>query len=223
MFKKFLLASSTAALFVAPVAKSETTATARPYSTGVKISPLGLGLQAKYAVNNTFGIRADVNGFRLNKNLSDKDLDYKAKLRLLTAGVYADWHPFQNGFALSAGLAYNGNKFELKASPARNVTMDGRTYTPAQMGHIKGTADFRKVSPYVGLSYETSRTEKGFSFHASAGVLFQGKARVSISADGQAANDQAFLDDLKNDATEALDKPVLKYFPVVSLGVIYRF
>ncbi|MGN6671094.1 MAG: hypothetical protein ACTHJ4_06115, partial [Candidatus Nucleicultricaceae bacterium] len=152
------------------------------------------------------------------------DIHWSGKLNLFTVGAMADYHPFQNGFRLSAGIMYNGNKFDLSATPAQNVTINGTVYTPAQVGTMKGTLDFRKIAPYIGFGYDGALTSNGaLSFNAEVGVLFQGSPRASVSASGLLGAQQALLNNIKAEAQHATNKGWVRYYPVVSVGFKYRF
>ena len=196
-------------------------------SAGLNISTLGVGASAKYFVNSFFGIRALINGFRINKAVSDDQMTVKGKLTLFTAGFTFDIHPFQNGFFIAPGVLYNGNKLKVTASANNNVTLEDGTIvlTPAQIGTATTTLHFKnKLSPYIGLGYDGSIT-KGWSFLFELGVLFQGPMKSkSVKMTGRAQDVQADLDALRHRFTKDVNKiSLIKTWPVVSLGVRYKF
>lgn len=201
-----------------------TTANSSMFAIGPKISTLGVGLEGSFNVSKEFKLRLGVNGFRHSEKLDDLDIRWSGKLNLFTVGAMADYHPFQNGFRLSAGVMYNGNKFDLSATPAQNITINGHVYTPPQIGTVKSTVDFRKIAPYIGFGYDGALTSNGaLSFNAEVGVLFQGAPRASVSATGLAAANQVFLNDFRSAAKDATNKGWVRYYPVVSVGFKYRF
>lgn len=201
-----------------------TTANSSIFAIGPKIGTLGAGLEGSFNVSKEFKLRVGVNGLRYSKKFNDGDMNWSGKLTLLTVGAMADYHPFQNGFRLSAGVMYNGNKLDVSATPANNVNINGQNYTPAQVGTTKGTLDFRKIAPYIGIGYDGALTSNGaLSFNAEVGVLFQGSPRASVSATGLLRNQTAFLNNLKAEVEQATNKSWLRYYPVVSVGFKYRF
>ena len=191
---------------------------------GPKISTLGFGVEATAKITEKFNFRTGVNYFKLSKNIPDGKIDYDASLRFLTVSALVDFHPFANGFRLSAGAMYNGNKFTLDVTPTKNVTFEDVTYTPAQMGKIEATLDFRKVSPYLGIGYDSAMHNDGnWSFNAEAGVLFQGKPKASVKSSALVATQGAFIEAAKNDLQNNTNKGYFRFYPVVSIGAKYRF
>ncbi len=193
---------------------------------GLGVSTLGVGANVGYKINNSFKIRGVANYFKLNKSINDGDITLKAKLQLFTIGLLGDWHFLQNGFRLTGGLVYNGNKLNVHATPSSSHNYNGRTYTPQQIGEVKGTVKFRPIAPYLGLGFDSGHEcNSGFSFNADLGVLFQGSARGKIkSISGTLASNTQAVDDVKKDVVKAINKKkLIKYYPVISLGVSYKF
>lgn len=196
------------------------------WSAGVNVSTLGVGVNVAHKFNNFFKIRGTFNYFQLNKKINGNDFNVDGRLRLLTAGLLGDFHLFENGFRLTGGFVYNKNLVKANAKASRTFTIHGRTYTPQQIGEVNGSLDFRPIAPYVGIGYDSGHTEKsGFSFTADAGVLFQGKVRGKVySITGLSANNPQAINDVKDKIVEEVNKKTLiKVYPVVSLGVNYRF
>jgi hypothetical protein len=196
------------------------------WSVGMGVSTLGIGANVAYKFNESFKVRGVVNYFRLSRKFSDDETAIDAKLRFLTVGALGDWHMMQNGFRVTGGLVYNGNRLNITGKLTRNLTINGRTYTPAEIGEAKGTLDFRKIAPYLGIGYDSGHEKKaGFSFTADAGVLFQGKIRGKVdSISGLAVNKAQAISDAKDDIVNTANKSRwLKTYPVISLGLSYKF
>ena len=90
---------------------------------------------------------------------------------------------------------------------------------------MTGNIDFNEVAPYVGLGWGTPfGKEARWTIMFDAGVMFQGSPNVDLSANGTLANNSAFAADLereKNNLKDDLD--TYRFYPVVSLGLAYRF
>ena len=198
---------------------------ANTFAVGPKVGTLGLGLEGSMKINEYCNIAAGVNGFHISKHTDDGQIKYNGSLRMLTAGVTVNAHPFQNGFKVSAGGFYNGNKLDISATPSKNTTINGHNYTPAQIGKVNGSLDFKKVSPYLGIGYDSAfYSSNPWSFNCEAGVLFQGKPRAKInSITGYLQNDRQAIQDLAQDAAKGANKSYIRYYPVVSVGFKYSF
>lgn len=196
------------------------------WSAGVNISTLGAGVNAAYKFNNFFKVRGTFNYFQLNRKVNGGEFDIDGRLRLLTVGLLGDLHLFENGFRLTGGIVYNGNRLKAKSTLSRNFTIHGRTYTPQQIGEVDGSLDFRPIAPYIGIGYDSGHTQQaGLSFAADVGVLFQGKVRGKInSISGLLANNPQTISDVKDEIVDEVNKKtIIKAYPVVSLGLNYRF
>lgn len=201
--------------------------TSHNWSVGVSASTLGAGANVAYKFNDTFKLRGIINYFHFNRGLSTSNFDTKGKLQFFTAGLLADLHPLQNGLRLTAGAVYNNTNWDGKHTAKKSVTINGRTYTPQQLGEIDATFDFRPIAPYVGIGYDSNHNQPqaGFGFTADAGVLFQGSARGKINRmTGLAANNPLAIQDAKDEVLKEVNKRGwIKAYPVISLGINYKF
>jgi len=226
--KKLLLSATVLGALTVSSAQADDSATfgSGKWSVGMGVSTLGIGANVAYKFNESFKVRGVVNYFRLSRKFSDSETELDTKLRLLTVGALGDWHVMQNGFRITGGLVYNGNRLNVRGKLTRNLTINGRTYTPAEIGEAKGTLDFRKIAPYLGIGYDSGHEKKaGFSFTADAGILFQGKVRGKVdSISGLAANRAHAVNDMKDDIVNTANKSRwLKTYPVISFGLSYKF
>lgn len=194
------------------------------FFTAVKVGSLGPGIDLGYQFNPYFDLRANINGFKFNKDHTIDNVDYHGDARLLTAGLLADYYPFANGFRLTAGAYYNGNK--VTAQGYYNDSYYGIDVN--DYGHAEASVDYKKFAPYVGLGYQGS-SDNGWFFTADLGVLYQGSANVHYNT---VCNNQAVCTLLKdqieekaNDQRDKIQHDVdkLKWYPVASLGFGYRF
>jgi hypothetical protein len=187
------------------------------FDIGPKISTLGVGLEASLYDFDLISIRANANFLSLKRKLKSGDLNYDAKLKLRTIGLYGDFHPWHNNVNLIVGLVHNNNKLTVTARQDNTVTISGRNYPIGDIGDVSGKIDFRKISPYLGLGYNSHT--KLATIGLEVGVLFQGRPRASITATGAAANREQMLDDVKRNAEERANKGFIRYYPVVGISV----
>jgi hypothetical protein len=78
---------------------------------GVKISSLGVGVEAAAPVMSHANVRVGFNFFNYDRTLSQDGVTYVGKLNFRSTEAYFDWFPLHGSFHLSPGLlVYNGNK-----------------------------------------------------------------------------------------------------------------
>lgn len=195
-------------------------------SVGVKAGTLGAGVELEAQMTQTLSGRLGLNYFSYSYDGTEDDIKYDFDATLQTVGALLDWHPFSNGFRISAGVMINGNELEGSAQ-ATNGTYDigDRTYSSGDVGTLTGDIEFNAVAPYIGIGTSTSFGKNGsFGFICDLGVMYQGEADVTFSADGILASNQTFMSDLKKEEQNLQDDlSNYEWYPVISVGFIYRF
>lgn len=201
---------------------------------GVKISTLGIGLDLTRAVTDSINVRGNMNYAAYDYNTSENSIDYRAKLKLQTIGVLADWHPLNNGFRVSGGLYLNGNKATLNAKPAAGstITMNGTTYSMDADGvnSANGEVKFDSIAPYIGLGWGNAISkDSNWGVVADLGLMYQNSPKVSLDVQcGANISGTATCDQIQADAAAAraqLSSNIdsYKWYPVLSVGLSYRF
>ncbi len=193
---------------------------------GLKAGTLGGGLEGTAGLLPRINLRAGANTFRFNFDTSSRDNEYRMKTRLLSFPIVLDWHPFKtSAFRVSSGMLLNYNEADARGTTQDSITIGSTTYTADQVGKLTGKVDFNKIAPYAGIGWGNALGKTGrWSLSCDIGVVFQGKARVDMFASGPIASDPNFQADLereKRDLKERLDD--YKYYPVIALGINYRF
>jgi hypothetical protein len=216
------IAAASVAFLISGAASADT-------SLGLRTGTLGVGVEMAHAFTPLLGIRLGANGFKYSTSDSYQSIDYDAKLKLATGQLLFDWFPFANNFRISAGGMYNANKLTLNGKPSSSgtFTINGNTYSSANVDSLDGKIDFRKAAPYLGLGYGRP-IGKGFSFSGDLGVLFQGAARSALNVTCSASTPAAACDQIRSDVAaeqSKLDDDTRKYrfYPVLSIGIAYTF
>jgi hypothetical protein len=194
---------------------------AQDYAAVVKVSTLGITAEGLRSFGPDLNARLGFSFFsyKLEGGGGTKD-DYKyaASANLTSVSLLADYFPFQNWLRLTGGLVINLNKAELEMDPAKSYTVGGQTYTPATIGGMDAKIDFNKVSPYIGLGIgNPTAGESGLGFTFDVGAMYHGSPKVNLNATGLLAPsaDQAALIESNLDW--------FKFYPVLSLGLSYKF
>lgn len=196
-----------------------------------KIGTLGAGLEYVHPLNSKLAIGIGVNGMSFDESLTESEIDYDADLNMQSISLLADFHPFENGFRISAGAMQNGNEFSLVGTPVGDETVEvnGNTYTASDVGSLEAFLGFDSLAPYVGIGWgHAPKSGKGWSLDADLGVLFQGEPNASLSATcgtaltavacsvltaDVALEEQSFISDVAD----------FELLPVVSIGASYTF
>lgn len=159
---------------------------------------------------------------------------YQARLRLGSAGALLDWHPLGGGFRVSAGALYDANRVEGDSLPSSDGTYAiGTLRLPAAaVGTLHGKVDYPSFAPYAGFGWSAApRAGPGFGVFADLGVAFVGRPRVTLTPEPPPGSP------LATPAGQALLAPEVsleearveqkidgyRYFPVLAVGISYRF
>jgi hypothetical protein len=192
---------------------------------GVGVGTLGLLGEASFKQSPTFVWRLNAGGFSVDRDQSEGDNEYSGKARLIGAGAIADWHPFANGFRMSAGVRYHDLKVTGDAA-AGDITLNGRVYQQADYGALTlRYSNGNKVAPYLGIGWDSAHYLQGpLSLGFELGALYTGKPNLSLSATRAAVVPglQTDIDAEVADIKQAVDK-FGGFWPVIALSLKYRF
>jgi hypothetical protein len=211
---------------------------------GATAGTLGLGLEGTIGLNDYLSLRIPLHLFSFSFDANEDDIDYDGKLKLKSAGLQLDYHPFKGTFFVSGGAFLNGNKLDLFASDDgdKQYEIGDRAYTgdPNDPLKLKGKLDFGSVAPYVGLGWGNAiQGTSNVYFRFELGALFQGSGDTHLAASGSAVDVQTgqsfdvqgssaeateFRAQLENER-QSVQHDVDKYdvYPVVSFALGYRF
>jgi hypothetical protein len=196
----------------------------------VKGGTLGVGGGVGIGVTDSIRLRAGYTALNISRDISDTDIDYSGDLKLGGGEALVDWHPFNSGFRVTGGLSFSRNKITADAEPSGGTyTNNDRTYTAAEIGSLDGSIKFKSTAPYLGVGWGDVVGKDGrFSFIADIGILFQGSPDTKLNVNcgsavspTECAQIQSDVDAEERDLKDKADD--YKYWPVLSLGVAYRF
>ena len=207
---------------------------------GVKVSPLGIGLEAAVPISRRSNVRAGFNAFSYGQSFSNDGIHYDATLNLRSVQSSFDWYPFAGRFHLSPGvLLYNDNHVtaNLNVPIQQSFTLNHVTYFANSQVSGTGKLVTSSYAPMflVGWGNLVPRHKHiGFSFEA--GVVYQGEPKTTLNLTGTACTvvGCATPADIATDPTiqanvqaeEAkLNRSVSPYrfFPLLSFGFGYKF
>ncbi|MEI6166862.1 MAG: hypothetical protein WCS52_06685 [bacterium] len=205
-----------------PPAKS-TPASAGGLGLTVKAGTLGAGLEATVGVNDYLGFRFGVNMMSAGPSIERDEGTINTDLDWLSYGPLVDLHVFGGGFRVTGGALINKNKFNLKANLNDSVTLDGQAY---DLSALSGQVTFSEWAPYLGFGYGNAVGADGrWHFACDFGVMFQGEPKVEASATASDPALQPYVNQAlaKEVADIQDDASAFQFYPVISVGVSYRF
>ena len=193
---------------------------AQNYAVALKISTMGISCEGIRSFGSSFNSRVGFSIFNCqfdNGAGEEEDFKYDAKLKLLSFSALVDWYPFKNSLHLTSGALINLNEGDLTLFPNESYKIGGTLYTPQLMGTVSAKVKLNKVAPYLGIGLGRPTSGHHFTFAIDLGVIYQGSPKVDLSADGllEPSTEQGPLieDNIK----------WLKFYPVISLGISYKF
>jgi len=224
MFQKYSAAVAAALLALAGGAQAQVAVTADLGSTGA-------GVHLVVPMESTLNGRFGVNGFKHDFSKTSGGVDYDIKGSLRTVDVLFDWYLAGAGsFHLTGGLVYNGNKFDARANPSGlgKFTLNGHTYTAADVGILSGRVSYRRAAPYLGIGWGNALdASRRLNFNADLGAFYQGHPTVQLASIGCVTSNDVCGAIVKDVAAERLqlsnDLDKLKFYPVLRASVSYRF
>jgi hypothetical protein len=201
---------------------------------GVRFGSQGLGLEGFTPMSREVNLRAVVSGFAISDERELTGVTYNADLRLASAGLLLDWHPYAGRFRLSAGILANANQVDLDSDCRPGCVVNGRALqaSSADPGRIEGEMGFGSGASYLGLGWVFASRLTAWFWSAEAGVMFQNKPEAELSgsgtfvdsATGQPVPVATLEADLDAEQLE-LERDLETYdlYPVLALGFGYRF
>jgi len=213
-------AVSLSTLSIAPAAMAENVALS------LKASTLGIGLELSAGLAENLSVRVGANYFKLSKTLEEDGTDYDFDLKLNSFTALVDWHAFGGNFRITGGGILDKNSFEGAAQASDFYDIGNQSFTQAEVGTLNGLINFRDISPYVGIGWGSALSgDSNWAFTADLGVIFTGTPRVDLnSVGGTLSNNADFLAEIaREEQNVADDIDFFKFYPVVSIGMSYRF
>ncbi|SAK45438.1 hypothetical protein AWB79_00987 [Caballeronia hypogeia] len=184
---------------------------------------LGIGYAEPFGIRDN--VRAEFNGLKFSHGFDAGGLHYDGTVNLYHGGFYFDFFPAPGtvGFRITAGALIGGDRIDATATSQNGTyTINGVPY-PTFGQNIHAKATFPTVRPYLGIGFgHTPTAQKGFSAFFDAGVAY-GRPRVELDvpADIVAEAGQENIDAEQKDLQDKADK--LRFYPIVKVGVTYRF
>ena len=192
------------------------------YYAGLKAGTLGVGVDFSIPLSQSFSLRLNVNGLKLNIDTSKDGVDYNSDIELLTAGAMIDYYPFYDGsFHITAGGYYYANNLKSQGTiPKGNYTVGGIPIIINTATSVDITLDFPEFAPYIGIGYGGREISKGWNWGIDIGVMYHGEGDLTLTENSIDILEVDRAREEKNMQDDVRDIPI---YPVVMIGITYSF
>jgi len=187
---------------------------------------LGMGGDFTTGITNNINARVGLNMLDIDFDEEEiDDVEYDLGIDMYSFSALVDWHIFNDSFRISGGFISMNNEIDLDARPTTSEEIGGTIYTSDEIGTLSGNVDIDGLAPYVGIGWGNPLTHnKRWGFTCDIGVALTDSPDVALAATGTLASDPTFLADLEQERKDIEDDmDSLKFYPVISLGLFYRF
>ena len=205
---------------------------------GLHAGTTGLGPEVSWGLGERARARAALAGFDQDLDVTASDVRYEGELELRHALLLLDWHPGGGGFRLTAGAAWNDNRLvgtaplaELFADDLERLARQGIDLRGRDLGTAHAEATTDALGPYLGLGFgKAPAGGRGVGLTLDVGAIYQGPPQVELRAETPLPIDQVpgarqALDGLIADEERDIEDEAdgYRFFPVVAVGLAYRF
>jgi hypothetical protein len=210
----------------------------RSWAVGFRASTLGLGVEFATPLAGRINLRSSFNLFAFNDPYSMDGLNYDARMHLQSSQTTLDW--FVGGFHISPGFLYFKNAMlaPVFVGPGQTFVLGTQTFLNSVDDPVTGSSYVifpRTIAPLLLFGYGNLLPRHGehLSLPVEVGVAYTGAAQINVDLNGTACVTNGCVNFSQNaDAQKSLKQEIqilnedLKHypvFPIVSLGLAYRF
>ena len=193
------------------------------FGLGVRAGTLGIGMEATWRALPWMDLRAGFNRYDYNSRDTHAGISYNATLAFDNYYATANLRFPLNPLRLTAGVFSNGNELRLISAGDGRLKIGGSTFNRADVGTLRSITSFSTTAPYLGIGGDFTIFRR-VGLNLDLGVLWQGKPKITLNADGVLASDSIFRSALAAERRE-LDDDIGSYetWPVFSLGIVVNF
>lgn len=178
-------------------------------------------------VDHKLNARIGMNTLSYTYDGDTSDVTYQFKLKLQTYDALFDYYPFGGAFRLTMGAVVNTSRVDANVK-SKDLELNGHSYQSSEVGNLYGRIDFKKYVPYVGLGWgNATAPNKGWGLTSDIGVIFQGSPQSSVYSSGCHVSEaicSQFETDLQEENRQFQKKSKnLEYYPVIRVGITYKF
>lgn len=207
----------------------------------VKVGLEGVGFDVATPLSRRLNLRGGASFFSYTHQLTEDGIQINPDIQFRKAAAYLDIYPFAGSFRISPGYVfYNGNHATANAMVpgGQTFTLNDNTYTSSTVDPVRGSAEVtfgRKQAPSLTVGWGNMIPRHGghFSVPFEIGMEYIGAPKFTYNLTGTACyqlvcapvqsdpQTQADLKAEQNDLNNDLYN--LRFYPIVSIGLSYKF
>lgn len=215
----------------------------RPFhalAVSARVGSGGIGGELATPLAARFVLRVGGQVFGYTTNFTQDGIQARGQLTLQNVYSAVDCFPFHNGFHISPGITiHNDNHIggTLAVPAGGKFSLGDQDYTSSPGDPVNGIIHIKfgtLVAPRLTLGWGNlfPRSGRHFSFPVELGIEYTTKPAVTLSLNGSACDNQGCgsINTPENQAnlqaeikTLNDDLAPLRFFPIVAVGVSYRF
>lgn len=223
--KHLCIASLLSAASFAATASEEASSNIASYGS---LGTQGIGAGVSVRLNESSALRLELNGLSVSKDFTEDSINYEGKLKNTSIAALYDWHFSPDStFRATAGLVFNDGGIEASGTSgvAGSYTVGGTTVSAGAGERVDVNADFRKISPYLGIGWSRVAKEKGISVFGDIGAFYaKPNVRLSLSPTLGTVVNAADPNAVERETEKIQDRfDKLKWYPVLRVGLKYTF
>jgi hypothetical protein len=209
---------------------------------GAKFSTLGVGVEGGISVTRRSNARVGFNFYNYSRTFHSRGITYNGDVDFRSLQITYDQYLIGGLHVSPSLLAYNGTHIDAATVvPAgQSFTLGGVRYYSGAANPIDGTGTvhLRNVAPaiFLGMGNIVPRSGRHLGFNVEGGVVFQGTPTTKLNLTGtacagspttgclNAGTDPTVQANVQNEQAKINnDLDPLKYYPVLSVGLSWKF
>jgi hypothetical protein len=202
----------------------------------------GLGLDLSTPLMTKVSLRVGASFLNYSPRLLEQGIPVDGTVRLRAVNVGLEYFPYRGSFHVTPGVTlYNGNHVFATTyiAPGAHFTIDDTDYVSDPTNPVHGFFDMtfgKKIAPSITVGWGNMLQRRGgnWSVPVDFGFEYLGRPKFVLNMDGGVctpsngcdaiSSDESAVQNLaqqQKDVNEAIGR--LRFFPILKVGVAYRF
>ncbi len=207
-------------LVIGALGASAADAAAQGFGVAARAGLVGIGLEGAVSLAPRVQARAGFGILPFEPDPTIDDIVWRLEVPRSWYNIGLDIY-LAGELRVGGGVLFKPDDPTLEATPTSAVDIGGRTFTPLEIGTLKGTLASRTKAPYAILGVG-KMTGRGLGLFVDVGVALLGDPHIQLEAEGGSFSDLAELRSrLDAEATrlESSAPDYIRYWPFLSVGV----